>query len=196
MQDEERERHQRLWRNGHSSSELDIVPGPVWRRQQIQLACRYCCRSAQRWADVCRLTEERKKNKEQRKGFNASVDEIQMAVCVHFGISHHELLSSRRELRITRPRQVAMYLAKELTRRSLPEIGRKFGGRDHTTIMHAVRRIDDLLTFDAQVAADIAALLIQLEPNYEPTKATNRQAAEPGQGPGDDPAGAGAGGSS
>ncbi|MEZ5918881.1 MAG: helix-turn-helix domain-containing protein [Alphaproteobacteria bacterium] len=60
--------------------------------------------------------------------------------------------SARRARNVARPRQVAMYLAKQLTARSLPEIGRKFGGRDHTTVMHAVRKIEELMEEDAQIA--------------------------------------------
>ena len=64
---------------------------------------------------------------------------------------------------IARPRQIAMYLAKQLTPRSLPEIGRRFGGRDHTTIMHGVRRIEELMTTDSQMADDLQLLRRQLE---------------------------------
>jgi chromosomal replication initiator protein len=63
--------------------------------------------------------------------------------------------SARRARQVARPRQVAMYLAKQLTARSLPEIGRKFGGRDHTTVMHAVRKIEELSTEDASFAQDV-----------------------------------------
>ena len=63
--------------------------------------------------------------------------------------------SARRARNVARPRQVAMYLAKMLTARSLPEIGRKFGGRDHTTVMHAVRKVEELIADDAQIAQDV-----------------------------------------
>jgi chromosomal replication initiator protein len=69
-----------------------------------------------------------------------SVDDIQNAACQHFGLSREELISSSRTARVTWPRQVAMYLARELTSQSLPAIGRSFGGRDHTTVLHAWRR--------------------------------------------------------
>ena len=60
----------------------------------------------------------------------------------HFGVNRGDLLSSRRNRSIVRPRQIGMYLAKSLTARSLPEIGRRFGGRDHTTVLHAIRKIE------------------------------------------------------
>ncbi|MBT6983497.1 MAG: chromosomal replication initiator protein DnaA, partial [Rhodospirillaceae bacterium] len=69
----------------------------------------------------------------------------------------------RRARAVARPRQVAMYLAKQLTTRSLPEIGRKFGGRDHTTVMHAVKRIEELRQTDAALAEDIDLLRRMLE---------------------------------
>jgi chromosomal replication initiator protein len=66
--------------------------------------------------------------------------------------------SARRARAVARPRQVAMYLAKQLTPRSLPEIGRKFGGRDHTTVMYAIRKIEDLRTTESQLSEDIEML--------------------------------------
>jgi hypothetical protein len=71
----------------------------------------------------------------------AMIATIQCLVADHYGISVRELLSNRRTPRVVRPRQVAMYLAKTLTLRSLPEIGRRFAGRDHTTVLHSVRKI-------------------------------------------------------
>jgi chromosomal replication initiator protein len=72
-------------------------------------------------------------------------------------------LSSRRTANVVRPRQVAMYLAKPLTLRSLPEIGRRFGGRDHTTVLHAVRKIEGLVGDDAMLADEIEVLKRQLQ---------------------------------
>jgi len=71
--------------------------------------------------------------------------------------------SARRSRAVARPRQVAMYLAKQLTPRSLPEIGRKFGGRDHTTVMHAVRKVEELRTADSSFAEDVELLRRMLE---------------------------------
>jgi chromosomal replication initiator protein len=71
--------------------------------------------------------------------------------------------SARRARAVARPRQVAMYLSKHLTSRSLPEIGRKFGGRDHTTVMHAVRKIDELKSTDSSFAEDVELLRRMLE---------------------------------
>ena len=74
-----------------------------------------------------------------------TIEEIQKRVAEHFNIKISDMHSARRARAVARPRQVAMYLAKQLTSRSLPEIGRKFGGRDHTTVMHANRKIRELM---------------------------------------------------
>ncbi len=84
-----------------------------------------------------------------------TIDEIQRKVAEHYNIKMSDMHSARRARNVARPRQVAMYLAKQLTARSLPEIGRKFGGRDHTTVMHAVRKIEELMEEDAQIAQDV-----------------------------------------
>lgn len=87
-----------------------------------------------------------------------SVDEIQKQVAIHYSIRLPEFLSPRRARAVARPRQLAMYLAKQLTTASLPEIGRAFGGRDHTTVAHAVRTIENLLVTDAALADTCAGL--------------------------------------
>ncbi len=92
-----------------------------------------------------------------------TIDEIQRAVADYFNLRLAEMLSERRSRNIARPRQMAMYLAKQLTSRSLPEIGRRFGGRDHTTVMHAVRKIEDLRRDDSQIDDDVTRLLRHLE---------------------------------
>jgi chromosomal replication initiator protein len=69
------------------------------------------------------------------------IDEILKVISRHYGVSRGDLLSERRHRSVVWPRQIGMYLAKQLTSRSLPEIGRRFGGRDHTTVLHAVRKI-------------------------------------------------------
>jgi chromosomal replication initiator protein len=92
-----------------------------------------------------------------------TIEEIQKKVAQHFNIRLADMHSARRARNVARPRQVAMYLAKQLTTRSLPEIGRKFGGRDHTTVMHAVRRIEELRQTDANLAEDIELLRRMLE---------------------------------
>lgn len=86
------------------------------------------------------------------------VEDIQRIVARHFNVSKNELLSNRRTRAIVRPRQIAMYLAKVMTPRSLPEIGRRFGGRDHTTVLHAVRKIEDLAANDQKLAREIELL--------------------------------------
>ncbi len=81
----------------------------------------------------------------------------------HYNIRLSDLIGPKRVRTIARPRQVAMYLSKHLTSRSLPEIGRRFGGRDHTTVMHGVRRIEELKTQDGQIAEDLELLRRALE---------------------------------
>ncbi|MEA3541273.1 MAG: chromosomal replication initiator protein DnaA [Pseudomonadota bacterium] len=92
-----------------------------------------------------------------------TVDEIQKACAAHFKIDPAEMRSKRRARAVARPRQVAMYLAKKMTPRSLPEIGRIFGGRDHSTVIHAVRTIEALRETSPDMDADIRALQRQLE---------------------------------
>ena len=92
-----------------------------------------------------------------------SIDEIQTQVAEHYRIRKAEMTSARRAREVARPRQVAMYLSKQLTPKSLPDIGRRFGGRDHTTVIHAVRQIERLRASDAELDADIRLLTRQLE---------------------------------
>ncbi len=92
-----------------------------------------------------------------------SIDEIQTKVSEHYRIRKAEMTSARRAREVARPRQVAMYLSKQLTPRSLPEIGRRFGGRDHTTVIHAVKRIEQLRSEDNELDNDIRLLTRQLE---------------------------------
>ena len=92
-----------------------------------------------------------------------TVEEIQRKVSEHYNIRLSDLLGPRRVRNIARPRQVAMYLSKQLTSRSLPEIGRRFGSRDHTTVMHGVRRIEELKATDHQLAEDVEMLRRALE---------------------------------
>lgn len=98
-------------------------------------------------ADVLRASERR-----------ITIDEIQKKVAEHFNIRLSDMHSARRARQVARPRQVAMYLAKQLTPRSLPEIGRKFGGRDHTTVIHAVRKIEELSAYDPAFREDVELL--------------------------------------
>ena len=92
-----------------------------------------------------------------------SIDEIQKKVAEHFTIKLADMHSARRSRTVARPRQVAMYLCKQLTTRSLPEIGRKFGGRDHTTVIHAVKKVEELRATDASFDEDIELLRRMLE---------------------------------
>jgi chromosomal replication initiator protein len=103
-------------------------------------------------ADILRASERK-----------VTIDEIIRKVADHYTLRMSDLLSARRARSVARPRQVAMYLAKTLTSRSLPEIGRRFGGRDHTTVIHAVRKIEELKKADSQVAEDVELLRRMLE---------------------------------
>ena len=93
-----------------------------------------------------------------REPRRVKIEDIQKVVAVHFNVSKADLLSSRRTRTIVRPRQIAMYLSKTLTPRSLPEIGRRFGGRDHTTVLHAVRKVEELMRDDRGLAEEIELL--------------------------------------
>lgn len=103
-------------------------------------------------ADVLRASERK-----------ISVEEIQRRVSEYYNIRLSDIIGPKRLRSYARPRQVAMYLCKQLTSRSLPEIGRRFGGRDHTTVMHGVRRIEELKTTDGQIAEDVEILRRTLE---------------------------------
>ncbi len=103
-------------------------------------------------ADVLRASERK-----------ITVEEIQRKVSDHYNIRLSDMIGPKRLRSYARPRQVAMYLCKHMTSRSLPEIGRRFGGRDHTTVMHGVRRIEELKTQDGQIAEDLELLRRALE---------------------------------
>ena len=90
------------------------------------------------------------------------ISEIQHAVAQHFGVTMLDMVSACRAQYVARPRQVAMYLSRELTPYSLPMIGRKFGGRDHTTVMHACKRIEELMTFDPEIADAVGEIRVVL----------------------------------
>ena len=103
-------------------------------------------------ADVLRASERK-----------ITIEEIQRKVSEHYNIRLSDMIGPKRLRTYDRPRQIAMYLSKNLTSRSLPEIGRRFGGRDHTTVMHGVKRIEELKIQDGQVAEDVEILRRALE---------------------------------
>jgi chromosomal replication initiator protein len=92
-----------------------------------------------------------------------TIEEIQRRVAEHYNIRLTDMSSPRRARAVARPRQIAMYLAKQLTSRSLPEIGRKFGNRDHTTVMHACNKVCELMERDAAFSEDVELLRRMLE---------------------------------
>ena len=116
-------------------------------RQEITLDLARDC-----LADILRASERK-----------VTIDEIIRKVADHYTLRISDLMSARRARAVARPRQVAMYLAKTLTTRSLPDIGRRFGGRDHTTVIHAIRKIEELKVSDAQIAEDVELLRRMLE---------------------------------
>jgi chromosomal replication initiator protein len=86
------------------------------------------------------------------------IEDIQRIVARHYSVSRQEMISNRRTRTIVKPRQIAMYLSKTMTPRSFPEIGRRFGGRDHTTVLHAVRKIEGLLGQDTKLSHEVELL--------------------------------------
>ena len=92
-----------------------------------------------------------------------TIDQIQKKVAEHFNVKISDMHSARRSRTIARPRQIAMFLAKNLTTRSLPEIGRKFGGRDHTTVIHAIKKVKELVKIDSSLSEDIEILTRSLQ---------------------------------
>lgn len=105
--------------------------------------------------DLDRILDHLTKTAEAKR---VKIEEIQRIVARQFNVSRNDLLSNRRTRNIVRPRQIAMYLAKTMTPRSLPEIGRRFGGRDHTTVLHAVRKIESLTAEDQKLAREVELL--------------------------------------
>ncbi|MEP7239913.1 MAG: chromosomal replication initiator protein DnaA [Devosia sp.] len=98
-----------------------------------------------------------------REARRVRIEDILRIVSRHYKVPRNELLSSRRSRDVVRPRQIAMYLAKSLTSRSLPEIGRRFGGRDHTTVLHSVRKVEQMMKDDADLTQEIDLLKRMLE---------------------------------
>src|SRR5689334_3931489 len=97
------------------------------------------------------------------------IGNIQRAVARHYNVNREDLLSPCRKANVARPRHVAMYLARTLTLGSLPEIARCFGGRDHTTVLHAVRKIGKLVRNDRNLAGEISAFCLDARIGQEPT---------------------------
>ncbi len=100
-----------------------------------------------------------------REPKRVKIEEIQKLVASHYNVTRADILSARRTANVVRPRQIAMYLAKVLTPRSLPEIGRRFGGRDHTTVLHAVRKIEALAKADGKLSEEVDLLKRMLVDN-------------------------------
>jgi chromosomal replication initiator protein len=94
------------------------------------------------------------------------IEDILRIVSRHYGVSKNDILSERRHRSVVWPRQIGMYLAKQMTARSLPEIGRRFGNRDHTTVLHAIRKIEGQVNANVQLKDEIEELKKQLGPDF------------------------------
>ncbi|AHM03687.1 Chromosomal replication initiator protein DnaA [Roseibacterium elongatum DSM 19469] len=137
------------------SSNIRVLEGALTRlfafadlvRKDISMEMTQDCLS-----DILRATDRK-----------VTMDEIIKKTCEYYNIRQADMMSANRARAIARPRQVAMFLCKKLTTRSLPEIGRKFGGRDHTTILYGVRKIEELMQVDSQIAEDAEILRRALE---------------------------------
>ena len=104
-----------------------------------------------------------------REARRVRIEDILRIVSRHYKVPRNDLLSSRRSRDVVRPRQIAMYLAKSLTSRSLPEIGRRFGGRDHTTVLHSVRKVEQMMKDDGDLCQEIELLKRMLERRPQPS---------------------------
>lgn len=150
------------------SSILDIVPKMVVLSDpvitHIELISEWAEKQIQKykpvWFGIVSEIEPAEKPKPR-------MEDIQRATAKYYGIYKSDLLSARRTANIVLPRQVAMFIAKALTLKSLPEIGRRFGDRDHTTVLHAVRKIERLKSTDEKLAAEIEAIKATLEGNQD-----------------------------
>ena len=109
------------------------------------------------------ITKELRSSIQENQHTRPSVATIQMVTAVYFGVDRHDMLSARRTSDIVYPRQVAYYLCKTLTLRTLPDIAGKFGGRDHTTILHGIRKIQRLILMDWEAAYDVAQIEASLQ---------------------------------
>src|SRR5262249_34696485 len=107
------------------------------------------------------------------------VDMVQQEVCRHYGVSLDELVGEKREKRVVVPRQVAMYLARELTQSSLPTLGRAFGDRDHTTVMYAVNKVGRQMADEGEVFAAVQTLTTRLKSQVGPGAAGRRPCRGP-----------------
>ena len=89
---------------------------------------------------------------------NITIEDIQKTVVSYYNISMHDFMSSRRSRSVARPRQIAMYLSKKMTTKSLPDIGRRFSGRDHTTVIHAIKKVEELMIQDKNFENEVKDL--------------------------------------
>jgi chromosomal replication initiation ATPase DnaA len=163
MRERARERRARLWSGGVKSSELDVV-SPVelrrriaTRRQEVQRAEQQK-RLAQVIEAAAECQEAYRLTPFASRGPRQQCADITKACCLHFHLTRMQITSRRRTPAITYPRQIAMYLMAEFTPNSLPEIGRRMSGFDHTTVLHAQRRIKERIEAEENVKADVNAI--------------------------------------
>ncbi len=139
-------------------------PVPVQRRMSASELEEKIAYFAQELKELRRINSALSRQEFANANGHPAVKNIQRAICAHYNITMIDIQSGRRNMSIVFPRQLAMYLAKTMTLLSLPQIGRKFGGRDHTTVLHAVRKITNMIATDEKLAAEIAAIKVSLRP--------------------------------
>lgn len=157
-------------RLGLAAMELPLLPPPTPRRIEI-IDCEPADTAmpvTECWNDVAFMLDDGSVARGAHvfvgpHDLRLKTANIQRVVAEHFNVAVADILSARRTANVVRPRQIAMYLTKVLTLRSLPEIGRRFGGRDHTTVLHAVRKIEALVSKDVALSDEVELLKRQLQ---------------------------------
>lgn len=142
-----RDVHKRLW---YPDVEVEkpeyLLPDPEYQWEPTPLDAS--------WVLTLKCDAARAANRKRRIFISDCIE----AVCEHFHVTRRDITSDRRNRSIVRPRQIGMYYAKLLTKNSLPEIGRRFGNRDHTTVLHAFRKITQLIETDQEIRKDVEAI--------------------------------------
>lgn len=138
----------------HHGTDANMRPPSGWRKRQVEPKVQVLAKP-----DISPLPIT--------ADMGLKVEDVKREVCKYFGLSQIELTSSRRGWETVRPRQIAMHLTKQFTGRSLTEIGRRFGKRDHTTVMSAIRRIKALCQTDWMIAYDVAHLEVSLSGRFQ-----------------------------
>jgi hypothetical protein len=169
-----RERRARLWSGRYKSSDLEVVPARAYRGRPKPMDVRqipapliiaFLWPRNHLWKNCQLYTPEKSDVSVEFRDFVPSYPPIAKIIAIvarHYAVTARDIKSERRTADIVRPRQVVMYLAKTLTLRSLPYIGHHLGGKDHTTVLHGVRKITRLVAEDPALAAEIEALAAEI----------------------------------